>query len=124
MDRDRLRGLLKQLLCMGVVIAILSASIIAFGEIAELTSEFITHLSPAVTKALTICLIAVLLFGAVLWATLSWMGKYARRTHKGQPPVSRKHATGDELARQGSTPPRCSSASRGRMGETTQQVRN
>jgi hypothetical protein len=83
MDRDRLRGLLKQLLCMGVVIAILSASIIAFGEIAELTSEFITHLSPAVTKALTICLIAVLLFGAVLWATLSWMGKYARRTHKG-----------------------------------------
>jgi len=76
MDRDRLRGLLKQLLCMGVVIAILSASIIAFAEI----TEFIRHLSPAV---LFVCVIAMLLFGAVLWATLSWMGKYARRTHKG-----------------------------------------
>jgi len=83
MDRDRLRGVLEQLLCMGMVIAILSASIIAFGEISELISEFIIHLSPAVTKVLTICVIAVLLFGAVLWATLSWMGKYARRTHKG-----------------------------------------
>jgi len=83
MDRDQPRGMLQWLLCMGMVIAILAASIIAFAEITELIPEFIRHLSPAVTKVLTICVIAVLLFGAVLWATLSWMGKYARRTHKG-----------------------------------------
>jgi len=83
MDRDQPRGMLQWLLCMGMVIAILAASIIAFAEITELIPEFIRHLSPAVTKVLTICVIAVLLFGAVLWAILSWMGKYARRTHKG-----------------------------------------
>ena len=39
MDRDQPRGMLQWLLCMGMVIAILAASIIAFAEITELIPD-------------------------------------------------------------------------------------